>query len=246
MSIKWNNVKQTGQSKVKKASPSVELGIGPTELIAGDMQAGFFGEVLASELFTGPELASEINLTAGTAQWDNEPWLKFAYKGDILYVAKKPYRYDLSWDDIDAVDAVYGGENDAEVAKSGYNFKVRLLKGASNDPTSWEYDSGAADGTSNSRYDPTEAVGSEWNDLIYRIHQDTPTNQEGNNWANYTDSDIVVGSGDGRRTWCQETPSYNTLRRVGRGHTSLSYFDADTSSYSNSYYGWRPCLTLIT
>ena len=105
MSIKWNNVKQTGQSKVKKASPSVELGIGPTELIAGDMQAGFFGEVLASELFTGPELASEINLTAGTAQWDNEP-----------YVAKKPYRHSISWDSIAAVNAVYGGENDAEVS----------------------------------------------------------------------------------------------------------------------------------
>ncbi|ASV44097.1 hypothetical protein PBI_SCTP2_82 [Salicola phage SCTP-2] len=245
MSIKWNNIKQQGQTKVKKASPSVELGIGPSELIAGDMQAGFFGEVDASELFTGPELASEINLTAGTAQWDNEPWLKFAYKGDILYVAKKPYRYSISWDDISAVNAVYGGENDAEVAKSGYNFKVRLLKGASNDPTSWNGDN-TTEGASNSYYDPVESIGSEWNDLIYRIHQDTPTNQEGSNWANYTDSDIVVSSGDGRRTWCQETPSYDTSRRVYRGVGSLSNFSASTSSFSNSNSGWRPCLTLIT
>ncbi|ASV44501.1 hypothetical protein PBI_SCTP2_486 [Salicola phage SCTP-2] len=246
MSIKWNNVKQQGQSKVKKASPTVDLGIGPTELIAGDMQAGFFGEVLASELFTGPELASEINLTAGIAQYDNEPWLKFAYKGEILYVAKKPYRHTVSWDDIQAVDAVYGGENDAEVGKSGYNFKVRLLKGASNDPTSWD-DSGTDDeGASNSRYDPVESIGSEWNNLIYKVHEYSPVNQEGSNWANYTDSDIVVGSGDGRVTWCQETPSYDTSRRVHRGNSSLSYFITPTSSYSPSICGWRPCLTLIT
>lgn len=220
-----------------------ETGPGPTSLDGnGDEQAGFYGETPTSELYSGTGLASEIGLTAGTVQHDTSPWLKFAYEGKVLYVAKKPYRNDVSWDDINAVGAVYGGKT---VSKNGNTYKVRLLRCAANDPTSWVYDSGAADGTSGADYDPTEAIGSEWNELIYRIHQDTPTNQEGSNWTNYADSDIIVNNtGDGDGTWCQETPSYDTSRRVNRGDGSLSHFGASTSSFSHSNYGWRPVLEL--
>ncbi len=52
------------------AQPPVQtnFGPGPQELIAGDMTAGFFGEVPSSGFITGAELSNAIGLTAGTLQ----------------------------------------------------------------------------------------------------------------------------------------------------------------------------------
>lgn len=83
-------------------------GPGNRKLLKGTMEAGWFGEVKASEFITGDELARLIGLTAGTSQYSNEPWLKFAYENDVYLIAKKPFRYGLSHDQLNAVKAVYG------------------------------------------------------------------------------------------------------------------------------------------
>ena len=89
--------------------------------IGGDSTYGFFGEVPASELVNGEDLCALIGLTAGTLQNSDEPWLKFALDGKILYVAKKTIKHSISWDAINAVGAVFGE------AKFNKAFKVRLL-----------------------------------------------------------------------------------------------------------------------
>jgi hypothetical protein len=94
---------------------------GSSTPIGGDSTYGFYGEVPTTELVNGEDLCTLIGLTAGTLQNSEEPWLKFALDGKILYVAKKTFRHSISWDNINAIGAVFG-----EV-KLNRAFKVRLL-----------------------------------------------------------------------------------------------------------------------
>lgn len=212
---------------------------GPKYAIAGSWDAGFFGKVPASELITGDALASMIGLSAGTAQFSNEPWLKFAYQGKILFVAKKPFRYSLSWTDINAANAVYG---DRTVTIGGLTYKVRLMRGAENDPSNY---------TDNDR----DAIGSEWNRLLLPIHKNAPSNwtypEYGGvteDWGiDYTDADLLThyNHGNGAYSWCQETRGGNAPYRVSRGYRGVSDSDSLIAAHSSSNSGWRPVLELV-
>lgn len=201
-----------------KALP-IDVGLGPQDLIAGDTRAGFFGEVSAGELITGNNLATLIGLTSGTAQHTNEPWLKFIHQGKILFIAKKPYRHTISWNQLHAQDLVYG-ETTVEVF--GDIYKCRLLTGGDADPAS--------------------EAGGEWNDLIYPIHVDDPQERA---WAQYTDADLVIRASTGRYSWCQETSAISSTAHVARGSDGVLTFNINNSSSSNTLVGWRPVLELI-
>ena len=151
-------------------------------------------------------------------------WLKFVHNGKIKYIAKKPFMHTVSWNDIAKAEAVYGNRT---VRIGSRLFRVSLLTGAEADPSSWTTASTASD---------NKGAGSEWNELIYRVHNTVPTDgsatnqggkQVGLNWWNFTDADMVMTSsaGNGSYTWCKETLSYNTAVRVRRGGASLSYFN---------------------
>lgn len=212
----------------------------PPPNIYGDV---FLGEVSASTFITGDALASGIGLTAGTAQHSNEPWLKFLTgEGKTLYVAKKPFRYNLSWNHINTANAVYG---DRTIEINGESFKVRLLKGAASDPT-----------VSGGGHDLEKTWGSEWNRLMYPLvpnPTNTPTHPisgEGihyGEWGNYTEAQLNVGSsgGNGRYSWCQETDAGNSGVRIVRGTVGLSYISLVGFSSVSTLYGWRPVLELI-
>lgn len=205
----------------------------------------FLGEVPTSGFINGLELASAIGLTAGTAQHSNEPWLHFVLDGKILYVAKKPYRYSVSWNHINAAGAVFGTKT---VEINGKTYKVRLLKSTANDDMY----------TGSSGFDPVGAYGSEWNQLMYSVHSgkhtDTsnpsPVSGEGIRFgtlAQYTDVDLVVHetAGNGSFSWCQETPSANTGARVYCGRYGVSRLGWYTASSVSPLIGWRPVLELI-
>ncbi|WP_311564288.1 hypothetical protein [Peptoniphilus duerdenii] len=98
---------------------------GPTKLIGGNLQAGFYGEVPAKDFITGDELARRIGLTAGVSQYSGEPWLKFSYLGKVEFVAKKPFRYSISWNNINDANAVYGNKT---MDINGKKYKIRLMK----------------------------------------------------------------------------------------------------------------------
>lgn len=225
---------------------AINYGPGPTTLIAGDMQAGFFGEVSASELISGTDLASLVGISQGTSQNSTVGWLKFAWQGKILFVAKKTFRHSISWDHINSANAVYG---DKTVEIGGLTYKVRLLKGANKDPA------GA--------YSGAICHGSEWNRLMLPIHQEAinknwayPNNVESDIpvWAHslgtgtqgmYTDVDLLThyDHGSGSYSWCQEVAESATFR-VSRGRRGVSGSLSNLSSSMLSNYGWRPCLEL--
>jgi len=233
----------------------IAIGPGPSTLIAGDMTAGFFGEVPTSELITGDDLATAIGLTAGTSQYSTEPWLKFALDGNIIYVAKKPYRHTVSWQHIYQAGAVYGtGDNgynpsggdilqDTNISVDGFSLDVTLLKGANTDPT----------GTDATGYDLAFTHNSEWNRLMYPIHSGIHTNSNNPStpsvpyaqWATYSDSDLLVHSsfGSGSYSWTQETPVTSTQRLI-RGYVGVTRVTRTTATNTSSSLGWRPCLRL--
>ena len=234
----------------------LNLGPGSQELIAGDMTAGFFGEVPTSELITGDDLATAIGLTAGTSQFSNEPWLKFALDNNIIYVAKKPYRHTVSWQHIYQAGAVYGtGDNgynpsganrlqDANINVDGFSLDVTLLRGTNTDPAIY----------TTAGYDMDYTHTSEWNRLMYPIHSGIHTNTSNPSspsvpyaqWATYSDSDLLVHNsfGSGSYSWTQETQNTDTSWRFLRGNGGVTVVNRGTATGANSSIGWRPALRL--
>ena len=234
------------------ANKKIDMGVGPQELIAGGMNAGFFGEVPASELFTASEIASACGISQGTAQFENEPWLKFAIDGKIIFRPRKAIRNSISWNSIDAANCVYGGSEGKRVTKNGQTYIVRLMKGALTDPSLY----GAAD---------RGAKGSEWNRLMLPIHEQTldnswayPAYVEDNIpiWSHnfgtgangmYKDADLMTHytHGNGSHNWCQETRNTDATRRVYRGRYGVSLSNAGIASITSSGSGWSPVLELV-
>jgi hypothetical protein len=229
---------------------------------------GYYGFVETDDLIRGDDLASQIGLTAGAIQFSDSGWFKF-YVGPsaacnrtspvrpyVIYVASMPYRNNLSWNSIAAVNAVYG---DRTETIGSHDYRVRLIQGATTDPTAYTYGTSCAD-------DP--GLDSEWNELFYRIHTAVPdcsdptigmpggyaTDQHGgpqsagSNWAEYTDSETGVYSSlnNGSRCWAQETDGIDTSRCVARGNRGLAAWVTVLLSHSDSSYGWRPVLEFVS
>jgi hypothetical protein len=172
----------------------------------------------------------------------------------------KPLRHSVTWDAIYDRGAVYGvssmglfGKGTAapsvvqnrEVTIGTGTFRVKLLKGAEN---------GDVDGSTSFPAAGEYGRNSEYNDLIYRVHHDVPSSasgltydgggQIGDNWASYTDTDLVIAAGDGRGKWAIERRSDYTSTRVFRGVVRLSDLGSDSSSYVTTARGWLPALVL--
>lgn len=214
---------------------------GNRTLLAGNMDAGWFGEVSSSDFITGDELARTIGLTAGVSQYSDEPWLKFAYRGIVEFVSKKPIRSNLSWTEINHSGCVFGQKI---VEIKGKKYKVRLLKGKTEgkqtDKTSFKGDINK---------------GSEWNHLMLPIHVNAPqswkykenVNIPTDDWGvNYTDNDLITdySSGNGTWTWCQEC-GQSSEYVIYRGGNGISFSGPRNPTYKSPGYGWRPCLELI-
>jgi len=213
---------------------------GPKILVGGDSDAGYFGTVPYTDLVSGDALAETLGISTGTSQHSTVDWLKFYSNGKIIFTTMKPIRYSISWDDIDAANAVYGNET---VEINGLTYRVRLWKGAQNDP-SHDEDS------------DSDAIGSEWNKLMLPIHEKAPSSfaysqnvdEPTKDWGvNFTDGDLLTdNSGNGYYSWCQEALGSNTSNRVIRGGFSgVSYSNWRTSSTSSTGRGWRPVLELV-
>lgn len=214
---------------------------GPSKLIGGNLQAGFYGEVPTSEFITGDELARMIGLTAGTSQFSNEPWLKFSYMGKVEFVAKKPFRHSISWNSINAVGAVFGNKT---IKIGDHTYKIRLTKGKTEGK---QNDSRYYNGDINHN--------SEWNKLMLPIHKNAPSNWKYprnvnspiEKWgAGYTDNDLITmrSVGNGSYSWCQEYGE-DTDTRLRRGYNGVSNSNSYDPSIDFSYCGWRPVLELV-
>ena len=96
---------------------------GNKTVIAGDSNYGFYGEVSSEDFISGDELANAIGLTAGTSQNSDSGWLKVVDGNKMLLIAKKTLRHTISWNDINAVSAVFG----SIVTIDGVKYVLRLL-----------------------------------------------------------------------------------------------------------------------
>lgn len=238
------------------------FGPGPQSLIGGNMTNGFFGELSSDELYTNQELDFLLGFTEGTPMAD-AGFLKFARNNQIIYVQKRPMRHSISHDHIYSRGCVYGTNDNGlfptvtptnqyrPLYKNGFEFIPRLLTGAASDPI----DTTNRNTEDSCIYDL--GGGSEWNDLIYRVHQNIPVcgdpdhgtfhggAQVGDNWASYGNGDLGIVSGVGRATWTQEQTSESTAARVHRGDGgSVAGFGRLVSTVTNSVYGLRLVLSL--
>ena len=143
---------------------------------------------------------------------------------------------------------------DDEVAQNaietigGLQYRIRLMKGAANDPVDSYSESDRG-----SRGDANE-----WNRLILPLHERA---KDGNwNYPAYapenvddwgvglTDENMMTHNqfGNGSYHWCQEVRNdTQTYRRVVRGYLGASYLYAFGSWITGSYRGWSPVLELL-
>lgn len=210
-------------------------------LLKGTLQQGWFGEVPAKDFITGDELAKKVGITAGTSQNSDCGWLKFAYMGKVEFVAKKTIRHSISWDNINAANAVTGQRT---IDIGGKTYKVRLLKGKTE---------GKQDDIKSNSGDINK--GSEWNKLMLPIHKNAPTSEwkyknnvdsPTENWnVRYTDADLFTeaSAGNGSRSWCQEYGSHGS--RLFRGSDGVSDSNTFLPQNYDRLCGWRPVLELV-
>lgn len=243
----YTSPKSSGLTVKTKVAPyDDKIGApGNRKLLKGTMQQGWFGEVPSSSFITGDALALKVGISAGTSQYSSEPWLKFAYKGDVYLVAKKPFRHTISWDQINAANCVYG---DKTIDINGRKYKIMLMRGIGEDVQ-------PNPKTFYKPYDGAANHHSMWNKLMLPIHQNAPSSwayknnvkSPTENWnVGYTDADLITNSsgGNGSYSWCQDTTYQNDCRSI-RGYNGVSYASAIYSYYASSDYGWRPCLKLV-
>ncbi|MCC5911308.1 MAG: hypothetical protein JJT76_12805 [Clostridiaceae bacterium] len=133
------------------------------------------------------------------------------------------------------------------VVIDGLTYKVRLMRGAADDPTDSYNDSDRG------------SVGpdNEWNGIILPLHERAKLQ----NWnypqyagqtdywdVNLTDEDMVLHHtfGSGSYRWCQEArDGEESYRRVGRGYYGASGLVATNSWSVNSSRAWAPVLELL-
>lgn len=211
---------------------------GPKDLIAGDMSAGFFGEVSVDKLWDGVGLAGEVGITQGVSQHRNEPWLKIATHERIIFVSKKSYRSNISWNHINSKGAIFG---EVSVGKNGIKYKVRVLEGANKNP--FNENEGA------------DLHYSEWNRLIIPISKAAkdgdwvkPENVENDYeyWGvdyNLSDLGLTSDSGNGYHPWCQEKATNGDY--LGKGRDGVETNVLRSGGTDGPGVGWRPVLEVI-
>ena len=232
------------------AGAGVGGGAGNTNILSsalgwdGVTPVNYYGEVPASEFFTGDELSTLLGVTQGTLQNSDTDWFKFGLGDKTIFIPKMTFRYGISWDHLYSKGLVYGTDDNGLaptgtptnqmriVSKNGFNYKVRLIRGSSIDPHNGTYGTNLA-----------FSQGSEWNELMYRVSSANP-NGTSENFAMYTDAQLNFTSSNGTYTWCQEQYSTGSTFRVVRGYY-VGYLSSLTSSDTDSTIGWRPALELI-
>lgn len=187
-------------------------------------------------------MATQIGLTAGTPFNSDAGWLKFSLDYKTLYVAKRPFRHSVSWNQINARGAVFGT---TQITIHGKRYKVRLLKGRG-DGLSTDLSSG---------YDTLATHGSEWNRLMYHVSgkpfasASNTLASEGiteGDWAQFSEAELLTNTtyGYGSYSWCQDTISTNRFVRGYYG-ASLIVTIGSSSTAPASILGWRPVLELV-
>lgn len=234
-------------------------GHGPSNLVAGSMWEGFFGIVPASEFFLGDDLAADLGVDEGELQNSESDWMKFAWRGQIVFIPKMTFMHSVSWDHLYSRGIVYGTDDNGTfprgtptnqyttVTKDRTDYICQLLTGAASDPI---------DTSLRAEQDSSFlglGMGSMYNGLIYRMHEYIPSNDDfdtfhggsqiGGNWMSLNNSELNI-TGNGRYKWTQETSNEAQSARVFRGSGRVSGFNRHAGSNATTDNGWFPCLVV--
>lgn len=209
-------------------------GPGPQELIYGDEELGYFGEVSAPEFFSYSDLAAEVSLTQGTNTWPDDTWFKFYRKGKVLYIPRMPVRQSITWQELFNRGLVYGTDIDF----NGDTFIIRLIRGTSNEnPTTNEYR--VITNIS------TETINSEWDDLYTLVSEITYPTQKMPNVENYSESFLRISNRvSGSSAPTQETSPSNDA--LFRGFESVLHAITRPKGTTDTGRGWRPILEYVS
>lgn len=208
----------------------------------------FHGEVSSMQMITGDALATAVGITAGTSINSDVDWLHFTLEGTELYVAKKPIRHDMNF-----AQSINGINGTKTVSINGKTYKVRALKTSLGDTFLTNHVNYGGESTA---YDNAGAWGSEWNRLMYPIHDGVHPNNKSpaihsdsrtlpyGTFAQYSNADLQIGPD---YTWgssiCLEGTG-SSSSRVGRGLDGISHF-RELRTANLKAAGWRPVLELI-
>jgi hypothetical protein len=226
----------------------LDSGPGPQQLLFGDQNLGFFGEVAASDVLTSAALATQISELATYSQINaGDPWLKFVYNGKYLFIAKRPLFNLLTWNKLYGAGLIYGTDDNGTfnngaptnqirlVGTGPYRFKTRTLTNDAVDPSTLAYTAPGSYGTDIGTYHA-----SMWTDLLYRIcTRGMGAAYPSDKWAAYTDSQITSGSEILRETISSD--STKNMSRPGLGGDIRTYY-MNTKVSAGS---WRPVLELV-
>jgi hypothetical protein len=197
----------------------------------------FKGIVPSASFITGDALAAQIGLTAGDPLNTNAGWLHFIEDNGLeLLIAKKPLRYNLSWEQVNT--AISGGAR--ELTINGDVYICRNITGAI---------------TTTAAAVPSNA-GGEWNRYMYNVYDQTDRSgiPEALLWGNYTEAMLGIPTTSGGNdlsnaafTMCSETLTNgyclrgNDWQNSSGGHNIKGIWNMPANN-PQTYYGWRPVL----
>jgi hypothetical protein len=210
------------------------FGPGGTDITFGDAELGFINTVPSNELVTGTQLAHLVGLTVGTPIYENNDvnWIKYTYKGKICYVAQKPIRHSVSYNDLLAVGVA--GATPKIVVIGEDVFRVRLMHGVGDSELGY-----SSPGTDN-----PATHGSEWNQVMYRLSADTvstASEQPYDPWLTLSNGEL----GTGYWSHIEGSVVGHPYPALYRGYGSIAGNSSNTLAYKATTVAWRPVLEIV-
>lgn len=220
----------------KDDGPDLPTGLpGPTSLITGNKQVGFFGEVAGTDFINYADLATLIGLTVGTNPYPTGAWLKLAYNGNVQYIPKLAARIAVPWATLNTLGAVNG----KEVTIQGKVYRVRLINASNVSPYP---------DNSNNETGLPQGTGTEWNKLIYGLVSGVVGAElEGPVLATYSLADLGFNTGNGRSTIVKEITAGGL--QIARGNASTNIrgiYPYAAVTATDNIRGWRPVVEYVS
>ncbi|ARV77250.1 virion structural protein [Pseudomonas phage Noxifer] len=203
----------------------------------------YLGEFAAASLITGADLTTAVGAGGiGADLGAMDAWLGYKINGKTLYLAKKPIRYGVTWNQLNAIGCVFGVKT---VVIGGKTYKVRLPTGANKVNPGWF----------------ANDAGGEFNDMLYPVYNGVaaaqPQVQAYPRWAAFTDAQLNLSinkstsANPGVMTLCQEQTSagdylvrgYNDADNAGNAQILAGWHVGPNAVFN--YTGWRPVLELV-
>lgn len=221
-------------------------GPGPQTLLRGDWECGYFGRMSSASLIAPNELMDFAGFSTAVeyVATDLNEWLKFVYKGNIIFTPKYPVCGTLTWASVYQAGLVYGDIPEAEwtaFAKSQYGVipqKKRIAVGdhsfAIRNPTSRANPLNT--GTTLADY-----IGGEW-DQLFCLAGRTRLYPDVNGRGQVDDVDYP----NFPSMTTNLTPTGGVIAR-GQSGNNLGIDTVNTSighSAANPTLGWKPFLIL--